>query len=89
MANRIKHWTAHISKRRVHPFWEVANGRGTVAVIYTGEADARLMAAAPRLLGSLKHLDAIVRLHEGELRASAKAKLEAARHLIDELKVSP
>lgn len=85
MANRIKHWTARISKRRIHPYWEVVNGRGQVAVVYTTEADAKLLAAAPRLLGSLKHLEAIVRLHEGELRASARAKLEAARALINEL----
>lgn len=86
--------TAHFSprpwrvtkSRRKGWFYEVRDVRGDVlAVTYDGPDDARLMAAAPRLLASLKHLEAIVRLHEGELRASARAKLEAARRLIDEL----
>ena len=83
--HRIKHWTVRRSRRRVAGYWEVRNGKGVVAIVYTSEADAREMAAAPKLLGSLKHLLAIVRMHEGELRASEKAKYEAARTLVNEL----
>jgi len=66
--------------------YEVRNGhRDPICVVYSSEADARLIAAALNLLSMVKHLIAIVRLHEGELRASAKAKYEAARALVDEL----
>jgi hypothetical protein len=82
---RIKHWTARRSRRRVAGYWEVTNTRGVVAIVYTTQADAELMAVAPKLLGSLKHLTAIVRMHEGELRASERAKYEAARALVNEL----
>ena len=56
----------------------------TVALVYTN-GDSRVIVKSPELLGSLKHLLAIVRMREGELRASEKAKYEAARALIDEL----
>jgi len=66
--------------------WSVRNTHhDPIAIVYTHQQDAELMAASLRLLGSLKHLIAIVRLHEGELRASAKAKLEQARALVNEL----
>lgn len=66
--------------------WSVRNTHhDPIAIVYTHQQDAELMAASLRLLGSLKHLIAIVRLHEGELRASAKAKLEQARNLVNEL----
>jgi len=66
--------------------WSVRNTHhDPIAIVYTHQQDAELMAASLRMLGSLKHLIAIVRLHEGELRASAKAKLEQARALVNEL----
>lgn len=93
MANgRIKHWTARRSKRRVAPYWEVVNTRSVVAVVYGTRADAECMASAPRVtaernraVAELKHLIAIVRLREGDLRASERASLERARALVDEL----
>lgn len=79
-------WRAAQITIRGHKVWAVRNShRDPVAVVYTTRADAELMAAAPKLLGSLKHMIAIVRLREGELRASEKAKYEAARALINEL----
>lgn len=79
-------WRAALITIRGHKVWSVRNThRDPVAVVYTTEADARLMAASLNLLGSLKHMVAIVRLREGELRASEKAKYEAARALINEL----
>lgn len=56
----------------------------TVCTVYTN-GDSRGIVRVPELLGSLKHMVAIVRLREGELRASEKAKYEAARALINEL----
>lgn len=79
-------WRAAEMKIRRETAWSVRNTHyDPIAVVYTTRADAELMAAAPRLLGSLKHMIAIVRLREGELRASEKAKYEAARALINEL----
>lgn len=79
-------WRAGQVSVRGHKVWAVLNGhRDPVAIVYTTESDANLLAASPKLFGSLKHLIAIVRLHEGELRASAKAKLEQARNLVNEL----
>jgi hypothetical protein len=86
MANRFHNWKARQAKARGGLVWQVQNGhRDVVAIVYTDRADAELMAAAPKLLGSLKHLTAIVRMHEGELRASERAKLAAAEALIEEL----
>jgi hypothetical protein len=77
-------WHAVWNNRR--RWWEVRNGkRDALAVVYTGKPDACFMAAAPRLLTELKHLIAIVRMHEGELRASELAKLDAAVKLVNEL----
>ena len=56
----------------------------TVAMVYTN-GDSRVIVRALDLLGNLKHLLAIVRMREGELRASEKAKYEAARALVNEL----
>ena len=83
--HRIKHWTVRRSRRRVAGYWEIRNTRGVVAIVYTTEGDAQEMAGAPKLLGSLKHMIAIVRLREGELRAFEKAKYEAAKTLVNEL----
>jgi len=83
-----KHWTVRRSRRRLAGYWEICNTRGVVAIVYTTEADARLLAASSKLQGCLKHLIAIVRMREGELRASEKAKYEAARALINELEKS-
>ena len=77
-------WTVKFNRRR--GWWEVRNGhRDPICVVYSSEADARLIAAALNLFSKVKHLIAIVRMHEGELRASAKAKLDEARALVAEL----
>jgi hypothetical protein len=76
-------WTAVTSARRKQPLWEIHSAhRDRIAVVYTGKADAELMADARSLLTELKHLVAIVRLREGGLRASEQAALERARALI-------
>jgi hypothetical protein len=78
-------WRVVKSRRQGWAF-EVRNThRDPIAVVYTNEADARVLAASLNLLGSLKHMTAIVRLREGELRASEKAKYDAAKALINEL----
>ena len=56
----------------------------TIALVYTN-GDSRAIVKVPELLGSLKHMIAIVRMREGELRASERAKYEAARALVNEL----
>lgn len=77
-------WTVKFNRRR--NWWEIHNGhRDPVAIVYTTEDDAKLLAASLRLLGSLKHMVAIVSMHEGELRASERAKLADAMALINEL----
>ena len=79
-------WHAGAMRIRKANTWSVRNTRyDPIAVVYTGQADAELMARAPKLLGSLKHMIAIVRMHEGELRASEKAKLAAAEALVSEI----
>lgn len=79
-------WRAALTTIRGHKVWSVRNGhRDPIAIVYTSKDDAELLARSLNLLGSLKHLLAIVRLHEGELRASEKAKYEAARALIHEV----
>jgi len=79
-------WRAARMSIRGRETWSVRNTHyDPIAVVYTHQPDAELMARSLRLLGCLKHLIAIVRLHEGELRASAKAKYEAARALVSEL----
>ena len=82
--NRIKHWTVRRSRRRVAGYWEVRNTHGVVAVVYTTESDAREMANSPKYKGSLKHMVAIVRLRT-DLRASERAKYDAAVKLLGEL----
>lgn len=75
-----------VKSRRKGWSYEIRDGRGEIlAVAYDGIAEAQLMASSLKLLGSTKHLLAIVRLREGELRASEKAKYEAAQALINEL----
>lgn len=77
-------WTVKFNKHR--NWWEIHNGhRDPIAIVYTGRFDATLMCAGLRLLGIVKHLIAIVRMREGELRASERAKYEAAQALISEL----
>jgi len=79
-------WRAVRNTIRRRPIWEVRNThRDPVAVVYTGQADAELMARAPRLLGELKHLIPIVRMREGDLRASERAVLARAQALVEEL----
>lgn len=77
-------WRAVWNIRR--RWWEILNGRrDPVAAAINTKPDAELMAASPRLLGSLKHMVAIVRMHEADLRASERAKLDAAVALVNEL----
>lgn len=46
-----------LQRRRQHRMWQVRDGRNdAVADVYTDEADARLIAAAPRLARALKIL---------------------------------
>lgn len=75
-----------VKSRRKGWSYEIRDGRGEIlAVAYDGIAEAQLMASSLKLLGSTKHLLAIVRMHEDELRASARAKYEAARALVDQI----
>jgi hypothetical protein len=75
-----------VTTRRKGWAYEVRNGhRDPICVVYSSEADARLIAAALNLLSTVKHLIAIVRLFEPQLRASARAKLDQARALVEEL----
>lgn len=77
-------WRAVWNPRR--RWWEVRNGRrDPIAVGINTKDEAELLAASLRTLGSLKHLIAIVRMHEGDLRASERAKLDAAVALVNEL----
>jgi len=85
MTARIRRWTYRRSRRRVASFWEIVNGRGVIGIWYGDEATVKVATAGPQLLGSLKHLIAILRLFEPQLRASAKAKLDEARALVAEL----
>lgn len=75
-----------VKTRRKGWAYEVRNGhRDPICVVYSSEADARLIAAALNLLSAVKHLIAIVRLYEPGLRTSARAKLAQARALVNEL----
>lgn len=75
-----------VKTRRQGWAYEVRNGHhDPICVVYSSEADARLIAAALNLLSAIKHLIAILRLFEPQLRASAKAKLDEARALVAEL----
>ena len=77
-------WTVKFNKRR--NWWEIHNGhRDPIAIVYTGRFDAMLMCAGLRLLGIVKHLIAIVRLRDGDLRASERAALARAQALVSEL----
>jgi len=79
-------WRAVRNTIRRRPIWEIRNThRDPVAVVYTGQPDAELMARSLRLFTELKHLIAIVRLREGDLRASERAALARAEALVDEL----
>lgn len=86
MARRFSKGPYTVKFNRRRGWWEIHNGhRDPIAVVYTNEADARLMAASLKLLGSLKHMIAIVRMHEDDLRASERAKYETARALVHEV----
>lgn len=72
--------TVQIGRRHIT---EVRDARGdTVCVVYTN-GDSRGIVRVPELVGSLKHLIAIVRLRT-DLRASERAKYEAAVKLLGE-----
>lgn len=76
-------WRAAWNPRR--RWWEVLNGqRDQVAFGINTKAEAVAMAASLKLIGSLKHMVAIVRLRT-DLRASERAKYEAAVKLIGEV----
>jgi len=93
MANgRIRHWTVRHSRRRVAGYWEIRNTTGIVGICYRGKDEAECMASAPRVtaqrnraVAELKHLIAIVRLREGDLRASERAALARAEALVSEI----
>lgn len=77
-------WRAVWNPRR--RWWEVRNGRrDPIAVGINTKDEAELLAASLRLLGCTKHLVAIVSFREGDLRASERAKLDAAVALVNEL----
>lgn len=79
-------WRAALTTIRGHQVWSVRNThRDPVAIVYTNEDDARLMAASLRMLSELKHAEASLRMREGELRASEKAMLARIRALLAEL----
>lgn len=86
MSARIRNWHVKRSTRRVAGFHRIVNSTREIGVCYGTREEAELMAAAPKLLGALKHLTAIVRLRT-DLRASERAKYEAAVKLLAE--VSP
>jgi len=83
MRAHIRNWRVRRSPRRLASFWEIKNGRGVIAVVYSDETDARDMGNALKYKGSLKHLIAITEQFEDQLRASARAKLNQARALIE------
>lgn len=86
MARRFSKGPYTVKFNRRRNWWEIRNGhKDPIAVIYTTEADAQLLAASLRLLGSLKHMVAIVKFREADLRASEKAKLADAVALISEV----
>lgn len=69
--------------RRAPALLEIRDGNGDrIAVVYTGIDDGSLMTDSRRILGELKHMVAIARMREGELRASERAALKRARDLI-------
>ena len=67
-------WTVREAPRRVRPLIEIRNGRGPVAVVYTNERDARLMAASPRLLQALKAFVRAGQSAHAYMEAIAQAK---------------
>jgi len=77
-------WTVKFNKHR--NWWEIHNGhRDPIAIVYTTEDDARLLGTSLRQLGVIKHLIPIVRMREGDLRASERAALARARALVEEI----
>lgn len=79
-------WKAEWSKSRGIPVLFIRNGRrDPIAMVYSSEADADLMAAAPLMLAELKRAEASLRMREDSLRASEKASLARIRALIAEL----
>jgi len=79
-------WRAARMSIRGRETWSVRNTHfDPIAVVYTHQSDAELMARSLRMLGCLKHLIAIVRLREGDLRASERAALARAEALVSEL----
>lgn len=87
MANKLSRGPWRVVKSRREGWsYEIRNGhRDPVAVIYTSESDARLLGAGLRMLGELKHAEAILRMREPTLRASEKATLARIRALIAEV----
>lgn len=67
-------WTVRKAPRRVHPLIEIRNGRGPVAVVYTNERDARLMATSPRMLQLLKKFVRAGQSFQAHAEAVAEAK---------------
>lgn len=78
-------WKAEWSKSRGIPVLFIRNGRrDPIAMIYSSEADAELMAAAPRLLSCLK-CAAKAFAHDGDQTESQARALAKADALIAEL----
>lgn len=79
-------WRAALLTIRGIKTWSVRNThRDPIAIVYTTESDARLMAASLRMLAEFKHAEAILRMREDSLRASEKATLARIRALLAEL----
>lgn len=75
--HRLSPW-----RRRNHRMWQVRDGlNDAVADVYTGEADARLIAAAPRLARALKTL--VLMGHPDH--PACEAALAQAQTLLNEL----
>lgn len=79
-------WHASVLMIRGIKTWSVRNTHhDPISIVYTHEADARLMAASLRMLAELKHVEASLSMREDSLRASEKATLARIRALIAEV----
>ncbi|MGH8190751.1 MAG: hypothetical protein ACREP2_04830 [Rhodanobacteraceae bacterium] len=77
-------WRPRYAARRTHKFWQAVDGaRDPLADVYTTEADARVMAASPRMLHVLQ---ALVRAGQS---THAHAEAIAAANACDEVEHGP
>lgn len=71
-------WRAVLTSIRGAKVWQVRNGhRDPVAIVYTTEADARVMAAAPELHACMKRAVSVITRH-----APNAPELESMRALL-------